>query len=55
MDSSPVMREMEKEVRSLLLAAIGRGWQAKRPKRARKPRFMAYKAVSLIPDQKILM
>ena len=45
MVSSPVMREMEKESGSLVLAAIQRGLRARKNKQsgARKPRFISYK------------
>lgn len=44
MVSSPVMREMEKEAGSLVLAAIQRGFRARRSSNgAKKPRFITYK------------
>lgn len=44
MVSSPVMREMEKEAGSLVLAALRRGLNVKKSSnRARKPRFITYK------------
>ena len=44
MVSSPVMREMEKESGSLVLAAIQRGLRARKsPNGAKKPRFITYK------------
>jgi oxygen-dependent protoporphyrinogen oxidase len=44
MVSSPVMREMEKEAGSLVLAAIQRGFRARKSSNgARKPRFITYK------------
>lgn len=45
MVSSPVMREMEKESGSLVLAAIQRGFKAKKKwATVRKPRFITYKS-----------
>jgi len=44
MVSSPVMREMEKEAGSLVLAALQRGLQIKKSSNgAKKPRFITYK------------
>jgi oxygen-dependent protoporphyrinogen oxidase len=44
MVSSPIMREMEKESGSLVLAAVQRGLRARKsPKGTKKPRFITYK------------
>jgi len=43
MVSSPVMREMEKESGSLVLAAIQRGFRSRNKNGLKKPRFITYK------------